>query len=360
MNRMFKILLLIITLGFSILVQAQDHEVREDYIGARALGMGGAQIAVVNDETALLVNPAALGKLRDVYGTILDPEVDGNANLSSIYKTKSFSNPWDLGQVATSLDASRDKYFHAREQLFPSFVARNFGIGIIQRKTLDAQMNTAGTSLQTFYQDDLGVYLGFNLKFFEGRIKIGGAAKMISRIEVNRALDTSLPMDVKTNGSEGLGIGGDVGILMTAPWVLLPTLSAVVHDVGGTSFGAAKGFRMSTTTAPQSVSQDIDVALAIFPIHGNNTRSSFTLEYDKMNEASQSSNKMRYAHVGYEFNYGDVMFLRAGMNQKYWTAGLELASEHTQFQLASYGEDVGTDTASQEDRRFVVKFALRF
>src|SRR6185312_1423887 len=362
MNRMFSFLFLTALIGGFLLTPqkgyAQNTEVREDYIGARALGMGGAQIAVVNDETALLANPAALGKLRDVYGTILDPEVDGSSNLNAIYKAQQFSDPWNLGQVSQSLNVSRDKYYHAREQLFPSLVAKNFGIGIIQRKTLDAQMNTAGTQLQTFYQDDLGVYLGFNLKFFDGRIKIGGAAKMISRIEINRALDPTQPMDIKSNGSEGLGVGGDAGIVMTAPWVWLPTLSAVVHDIGGTSFSAAKGLRMNTTTVPQSVTQDVDVALAVFPIHGNSTRSSFTLEYDKVKEASEAKDKMRYAHVGYEFNYGDCLFLRAGMNQHYWTAGLEVASEHTQLQLASYGEDVGPDGSPQEDRRFVLKFAI--
>jgi hypothetical protein len=357
---MFKLILLIFVLALSRSAFAQADEVREDFIGVRALGMGGAQIAVVNDETALMANPAALGKLRDFYGTILDPEVDGSSELPAIYHAHQFSNPWDLGQVKDSLDSSRDKYFHAREQLFPSFVARNFGVGVIQRKVLDAQMNTAGTQLQTFYQDDLGVYLGFNLKFFDGRIKIGGAAKMISRIEINKALDPTQSMDVKSNGSEGLGIGGDVGLIMTAPWVWLPTISAVVHDVGGTNFSSSKGLRMNTTTTPQSVEQDIDVALAVFPIHGNSTRSSFTLEYDKLKAASAAKDKTRYMHVGYEFNAADIFFLRAGMNQRYWTAGMELASEHTQFQLASYGEDVGPDGTPKEDRRFVVKFAIRF
>ncbi len=55
-------------------VYAQERY--ETYNGVRMLGMGGAGVATVNDETALLVNPAALGKLRDVFVTIVDPEVD--------------------------------------------------------------------------------------------------------------------------------------------------------------------------------------------------------------------------------------------------------------------------------------------
>jgi hypothetical protein len=48
------------------------------------------------------------------------------------------------------------------------------------------------------------------------------------------------------------------------------------------------------------------------------------------------------------------------MNQRYWTAGLELASERFQLQFASYGEDIGPSGAPKEDRRWVGKMAIRF
>src|SRR4051812_18708560 len=97
-------------------------EVREFYRGARGLGMGGADIAVVNDETALLVNPAGLGKLRDTYGTLIDPEMEGSAKLSNIYVSQSFAQPFNLENVKDTLDVSRDTYYHAKMQIFPSFV----------------------------------------------------------------------------------------------------------------------------------------------------------------------------------------------------------------------------------------------
>ena len=49
------------------------------------------------------------------------------------------------------------------------------------------------------------------------------------------------------------------------------------------------------------------------------------------------------------------------MNQRYWTAGLELAIANYQLQLASYGEEIGTGpSATREDRRYIFKFAYRF
>lgn len=48
------------------------------------------------------------------------------------------------------------------------------------------------------------------------------------------------------------------------------------------------------------------------------------------------------------------------MNQRYWTAGLEMALKNYQIQLATYGEEIGTATTHREDRRYVAKFAFRF
>ena len=72
--------------------------------------------------------------------------------------------------------------------------------------------------------------------------------------------------------------------------------------------------------------------------------------------AQNETDPTRRYHAGYEFNLYDIVFLRMGYNQKYWTAGLELSSEKIQFQFATYGEDVPTG----EDRRYVGKLAIRF
>lgn len=341
---------------------SRSDEVREFFNGSRMLGMGGAQIAVANDETALLANPAALGKLRDLYGTIIDPELDGGNNLANIYKTKSFAQLYSLQEIASSLSLAVDTYYHSRFQLFPSFVVKNFGIGIFYKRSLDAIMNTTATAMTTTYYDDLALLLGYNFRFFDGRIKLGVTGKFINRIEIaNQSLDPTGNLDVGTWASEGAAVGVDAGLILTGPWTWLPTLAVVARDVGGTQFTAGKGLRMSTANIPNAMTQDLDVAVAIFPIHSNHTRSSFTIEYQKMTEAAAAQDKNRYYHVGYELNLSDMFFVRAGMNQKYWTAGLEFASEKVQMQISSYGEEVGVDGGTAlEDRRYTFKFGFRF
>lgn len=337
------------------------RELHPFYEGVRGLGMGGAQIATVNDETALLINPAALGKLRDFYGTIFDPELDVSNNLNSMNQSSSITQPFSIASIKDTVAASPETYYHAKFQLFPSMVAKNFGIGIYTNYLLDTEMNAAGTSMDTYYRNDLALALGYNFRFFDGRVKLGFNAKLINRIEVdNQTLDPNGPLDLKTIGSEGTGLSTDVGLMLTAPWSMLPTISAVLHDVGNTTFDKADGVRLSANSRPNMVPQDVDVAMAIFPIHSNRVRSSWTVEYRGLLTSSQVDDKSKLIHGGVEFNFSDIFFVRAGYNQRYYTAGLELASEKLQFQLATYGEEIGTGTVTREDRRTVFKFSYRF
>jgi hypothetical protein len=350
-------------LFLSLLSQrARTQEVHTFFSGARSLAMGGAQIAVVNDETALLANPAGLGKLRDFYGTILDPEGDANQNANTLYNTTQFNSPTDMTQISNALSKSPNTYYHFREQLFPSFVARNFGIGVFYRQELDMQMNAATNAINTFYRQDEALLLGYNFRFFDGRVKIGFTGKAIDRVEVNKN-SVAYPgnFGLQNLASEGAGVGGDVGIILTAPWALLPTISAVARDVGSTQFTAGKNIQMTTTTIPATVNQDYDLALAIFPIHSNKTRSSITVEVQQLLAAQSDLDQMKYFHAGWELNFSDAFFLRAGMNGHWWTGGIEISGQNLQFQLTSYGQDIGiSGTSIQEDRRYVVKFAFRF
>jgi hypothetical protein len=337
------------------------NELREFYSGVRCLGMGGACVAVVNDETALIVNPAALGKLRDLYGTIIDPEIESSGNNATMYSTKAYSNPIDLTQVKETADATREKYYHWKGQIFPSIVGKNFGLGLLGTYTLDAEMNSAGTEMDTYYRNDYALVFGYNFRFFDGRIKLGFNGKIISRIEVNNStLDPTGALDLPTIASEGTGFSTDVGLILAAPWTYIPTLSAVVRNVGGTRFDKKDGLRLQASSRPTELKQDMDVGIAIFPINSNRVRSTWTVEYRGVLTVKDETDTAKRIHAGFELNMYDILFLRAGYNQRYWTAGLELSSEHIQIQVASYGEEIGTVDSTREDRRLVGKFALRF
>lgn len=337
------------------------NEWTEFYNNTRSLGMGGAGIAITSDETSLFRNPANLGSIRDFYGTILDPEFEATKNFTDQVSSGSTTKAFDITEVKNSLDSHRGSYYHAKMQLTPSFVRRNFGFGLIYKNEISAEMNAAGTQMDTKYQSDMGAIIGSDLRLFDGRIKIGASAKIINRIEVNNPiLSTAGPLDIGTIGSEGTAVAFDGGLLLQAPWAMLPTIGAMVHDVGDTVFDKKDGVREHTSTRPETVKQSIDVAATLFPIHGNGLRSVWTLEYSDISNSRNDTDSAKRIHAGVELNYHDLVFLRAGYNQRYYTAGFEIASEHFQWQIATYGEEVGTADTPREDRRYNTKFSLRF
>lgn len=354
-------------LGLLAASSASATEWFEYYNTTRSLGMGGAGIAISSDETALYRNPANLGSIRNVFGTFLDPEIEGSSNFVNQVTSNSTGKAFDLESVNSILNTNRDTFYHARLQLTPSVVRRYFGIGLIYHNQLNAEMNTAGTELNTQYRNDLGLIGGMNFSFFGGRVKLGASLKLVNRVEVtNPTLSTEGPFDLNTIGSEGTGLSTDVGLIVQAPWVLIPTFGAVLRDVGDTKFDYKNGVRYTTTNRPAAVKQSVDLALSLFPIHANNFRSVWTLEYRDAANSRQDENNKKRMHVGVETNWRDVLFFRAGLNQNYWTAGFEVASERVSWQIASYGEEIGGDivsgveSPSREDRRLNMKITVRF
>lgn len=374
-------LILLALIGFATAGQVGAGERYEFYNGVRSLGMGGASVAVVNDETALLLNPAALGKLRNYFVTVADPELELGEETQNMIDLDimAFMDPQE---TLDAVEAKPGKHFHQRAQLFPSFVVTNFGMGLYARYATDAYSDNPATTYYYDYRNDFAAVLGFNFRLFDGRLKFGVNARAVNRIESHRddiplgtlGLDLETQIGGTTIAKEGFGVASDVGVILTAPWQWLPTLAVVYRDAGTTTYNMNTGMFLSTTERPERTPATLDAGLAVFPIASNKTRLSFTAEMVDVMDAvepttEEAADEMnRRLHYGLEFNYSDTFFLRAGMNQGYWTAGFEISMYNTQLQLATYCEEVGdvvpTGSAATydaiEDRRYVAKFAYRF
>jgi hypothetical protein len=198
--------------------------------------------------------------------------------------------------------------------------------------------------------------VGYNFKFWDGRFKLGFSGRYIERTE--GSLDTTPPVsgaELNSFKKSSAGIGLDFGLIMTAPWKSLPTLAIVLRDYSDTSFNIGGDVGTQAATVPQTM----DLALALFPIGDNRIRYTYTYE---LRDALSTSDPdvLRRSHLGFEANIGDLLFLRLGYHQNFWSAGLEFATQYLQFQLASYGEDLGVAGAAIEDRRYVGKVGFRF
>lgn len=134
--------------------------------------MGGVVVATVNDETALISNPAALGKLRNKYFTIADPEIQAN-KLAYEYLVDEPESIYDVDPqtLLDYLELNPDTHYHFRGTVFPSFVVPNFGISLLASWTANGEVITADSEFDVFYRNDYAAVIGYNLRLFDGRIK---------------------------------------------------------------------------------------------------------------------------------------------------------------------------------------------
>lgn len=333
--------------------------------GVRAQGMGGASVAIVNDETSLFLNPAGLGRIRGPYLMIANPEIEANTETNNIYgagyQYMRIHN--DPGFMLSNARLNPDVRIHARYQLLPAFVTTNFGIGVYGKYSWDAEYITSTGKYRLDHINDYGAVIGYCFRLFDGKIKIGASGKMINRVSIAKDLEgstdtTTLKMsDLVT---EGGGFGFDAGLILTGPWVFLPSIAVAGHDIGDTKFTSTTGYFYQPANRPDFQKQSIDVAFSISPILGKKVRSTITGEWrDAQN--STYPDMYRRVHAGVELNISDILFLRGGMNQRYYTAGFEFDLGPHQIQLATYGEEIGPDeTKFREDRRYVGLYGFRF
>ncbi len=330
------------------------------YKSSRGQGMGGAHISAVNDETTVLINPAALGKLRGHYLTVLDFEMEVNAETQAMVGFD-FLRGIDPQTVLDDLNEEPEATYHLKSQLFLAYAKRNFSFGFYGNAVTDAYIDpTLILPFQIDFKNDLAFILGFNKRFLEGRFKIGANLRAINRVELKGGFPIfSQNLSLNDDATEGLGVASDLGVQIAAPWKWLPTLSAVVRDVGNTKY-STDGLINPDADKPEETKMSLDAGFALFPISHNYSRFTITGEYRDLLSSNDLKNSSARYHVGFEWNSYDTFFLRAGMNQGYWTAGLELSFLKFQLQLASFGEEVGNETEKKESRNYIIKFTTRF
>ena len=130
----------------------------EFYQGVRQLGMGGAGIALVNDETSLFTNPAGLGKLRDFIFTIFDLEVDGSSKSLDLALEGNSAELLEVQGLLSRLKKGKHQgeHFHFRSQVSPSLVIPNFGLGVLAKYEINGLVDEGEQSIGTNISTTLG------------------------------------------------------------------------------------------------------------------------------------------------------------------------------------------------------------
>jgi hypothetical protein len=165
---MMRILLfLFLALLHCVCLYAQAPKYSNEFlsigVGARALGMSGAQVAAAEDVTSGYWNPAGL------------TGVTGNVQLAAMH-SEYFAGiaSYDYGAVAMPIDATS----------VVSFSVIRFGVDNIPdtSQLIDASGNVDYDRIRSFSVADYGFLFGYARKLKPEGLSVGGSAKVVHRV----------------------------------------------------------------------------------------------------------------------------------------------------------------------------------
>ncbi|MGE0633814.1 MAG: hypothetical protein AB7O96_15475 [Pseudobdellovibrionaceae bacterium] len=367
--------------------------IHRTYENPRALGMGNAIVAAVNDYSALFLNPAAMAR-RD----------DGHLNMSiDIAATKSFQETFDKiektqqmpsstsdeekAKTAAMLKVIQDNYGENYSlRLTPMqgvYVNKGWGVGFIPLdSTIHLSMhNQFGPSINAVMYSDTTLAFGVadDMQWGQhGRLSMGTTFKLINRGHFSKSMNA---FEMAENSkviedddlTEGMTADVDIGMLYTPVlptqglFSLLrltkPTFGLVVRnalDYGFTS--DLNMYNKKEHGKPEQLYRRIDVGSKweypdLFIFNGRGV-----LDFRDILHPNATFKKT--VHLGFEFDWRMASWwkgnYRIGINQGYMTLGASALLGIFNLDLVTWGEEVGTTKYPTESRTYMAKMSLDF
>lgn len=341
------------SIGFS------DAVFPELVTSGRALAMGNAFVARVDDSSAAFYNPAGLGTVR--YGNFhfSNFHLETNRGWMNIGTggsiTKASSNFMD----SFSLDGQRKllntagnygKMAYTRFHLLPNFTTRHFSMGYLYSKQTLATIRTETSNFEFAQRRDSGPYAAFNISILGGVFKVGFTTALITRSE--SVGSSNKDVEVADNPNKGTAIIITGGTKLTFPVAYLPTFAATIHNIGSQKFSGAN--------APTKMKQSVVLAFSITPQIGKSTRWHLEVNYKDFTNKYRTSNARRIT-FGTEFDFNRTFYTRFGWGDGFGSAGIGMRTRRLDFNLTTYAVDTsGSSFRGVEDRRFSMTISSGF
>jgi hypothetical protein len=357
---------------------APDYTIHQEYTSTRALGMGNAFTAVVDDHSSLFYNPAALARRED--GQV---RMFVRAGISDNWMK--FSN--ELKDADNDPQKTSDVIVkHYGEHLYSRvptvgamWVRPNWGIAFIPADvSVDAIMNQQlGPSVGVTAYLDTTLAYGYAHTLKTGNkenvVSVGATLKAIHRAYYSDvvsgavlATDDQDLFDVKKS-AEGMTVDMDIGTLWTPPirgWVgryAKPTFAFVVRNVGDYGFPVQFGIlNKDDPKEPPRLQRRFDVGSKWELRKFWKFEPKLAVDIRDMGHRNWTFKKG--THVGAELYWRMFNWWKGhwsgGMNQGYWTAGFGARLGWFEIDLASWGEEVGTSTDPLESRRYIAELSI--
>ena len=363
------LLLLIAIIVTSLNVYAAGMEQFATYTSARYLARGGAMTADVDDYNVIFVNPAGLPLIdEDILNFEFQLEGSGGItdNLTALF---GYADKWKITNPA-DLNSLKNKDVRTRVSFLSAYVTKSYAIALISRGTLDtAYDDAARPNADVFSAADVTLQLTYGKGFLDNKLRFGGTGKVSYR---TGRFGTFTLTQLQNPGIKPFGDYSQEGLALSFDAGMQYTWNMTGYDIslGATALDLATPFgldpRISTAIdngRPPILPARADIGVG-FKVHNIGAGIKWRTNFDIIKSfTKKEASMLDVLHFGTELQFPRLLFLRAGMNQMYWTAGLGIKYYILECDFATYATDTAIyDGTSRRmsDRRYNFQFSFMF
>lgn len=364
---MNKRLLSIALLTLCVSVESLAVRIQRPFYTLREKGLGSAITAAVDDYSAVMLNPANMASMKEKHvnmgfgGSFNQGFFDFQNDLQDVASLPN-TDPTKATKFANLLAKYKGETFAFNPYFYGMYSGPKWGFALIPINT-DFNVTISDTTADVVTYVDGIMLAGMGRRYSE-KIDWGVTLKTQYRGHVDIKYDaTSLVNDElfdSANANIGVTADVDAAINYRLPkWKSMDTkLSFVMRNLVDYGFKIAK---QGTSEAPK-LGRSLDIGSEYtFPrMWVFQPRLMFDIRDIGVTDWDFQSGY----HIGAELNWKTYDWLkggyRIGINQGYFTAGLNMQLSWFRLDLASWGEEVGTKDNRKELRRVAINMALDF
>jgi hypothetical protein len=365
-----KIAFLLLSLFFTrhsyALLEFEDAAFPELITSARALALGNAYGAKVDDGWAAFYNPAGLGTVRGLQMHLANVHAELNSGFLKITEGEgsffenidNYSAALTATGMRTLLANNPGNTSHARVQLFPNITYRGITLGYMYSKQNRARLQSSSSDLELAERTDMGPLMSLSVSLFGGVLKFGATGIYLTREEFQKDIASGDPINInkQTDYRRGSMVHVTAGMRLTLPVFLLPTLSVVSRNSSDVEFDSP-----DFAGLPNKIPQTTDASFSITPFNGRTSRTHIEIGMKDIGNRYEDVPSGRKLVGGIEIDWYRKMFFRLGYGDGWGSGGIGVRNKSFIFDLTTYAVELDPEGYRQdEDRRYVMSISSGF